>query len=77
MSQRERGMLKMKLEEEAESARRWKECVDAYLESVAQRAQSVQTAAEARALRLEVWSLRHSYPGALSVLERILKDVGY
>lgn len=68
--------MKKRLQEEAEAARRGKERKAAHLESVAQRAQSVQTAAEVRALCLEVWSQRHSFPEAVTVLERILKTRG-
>lgn len=74
MSRREKSILRRRLEEEAEGARRHEEKVAAYLESIRQRALCVQNNDEARALCREVWSMRHSYPAAISLTDRILAE---
>lgn len=60
--------------EEEESARRLEEAKAAYLESIRQRALSVQNNAEVRALCQEVWSKRHFCSAAISLTNSILKE---
>ncbi len=60
--------------EEEESARRLEEAKAAYLESIRQRALSVQNNAEVRALCQEVWSKRHYCSAAISLTNSILKE---
>ena len=60
--------------EEEESARRLEEAKAAYLESIRQRALSVQNNAEVRALCQEVWRKRHYCSAAISLTDRILKE---
>lgn len=74
MTKRERYALRHRLMEEEESARRLEEAKAAYLESIRQRALSVQNNAEVRALCQEVWSKRHYCSAAISLTNRILKE---
>lgn len=73
-SRREKFVLRRRLEEEAEGARRHEEKVAGYLESIRQRAHCVQNNEEVRALCRKVWSKRHSYPEAISLTDRILAE---
>ena len=74
MSQREKFILRCRLAEEAEGARRHEEKVAGYLESIRQRALSVQSDDEIRALCREVWSRRHYCSAAISLTNQILKE---
>lgn len=74
MSRREKFILRRRLEEEAEGARRHEEKVACYLESVRQRALSAQSDDEIRALCREVWSRRHYCSAAISLTNQILKE---
>lgn len=74
MSRREKFILRCRLAEEAEGARRHEEKEASYLESIRQRALSVQNDEEVRALCRKVWSKRHSYPEAISLTDRILAE---
>lgn len=74
MSRREKFILRRRLEDEAEGARRHEEKVAAYLESIRQRALCVQNNDEVRDLCREVWSMRHTYPAAISLTDRILAE---
>ena len=74
MTKREQYALRHRLMEEEESARRLEEAKAAYLESIRQRALSVQNNAEVRALCQEVWSKRHFCSAAISLTNRILKE---
>ena len=74
MTKRERYALRRRLIEEEEGARRLEESKAAYLESIRQRALSVQNNAEERALCQEVWSKRHFCSAAISLTDRILKE---
>lgn len=74
MSRREKFILRRRLEEEAEGARRHEEKVACYLESVRQRALSVQSNDEIRALCRDVWSRRHYCSAAITLTNRILAE---
>lgn len=74
MTKRERFDRRRRLMEEEESARRLKESKAAYLESIRQRALSVQNNEEVRALCRDVWSKRHFCSAAISLTESILKE---
>ena len=74
MSRREKFILRRRLEEEAEGARRHEEKVACYLESVRQRALSAQSDDEIRALCREVWSRRHFCSAAITLTNRILAE---
>lgn len=74
MTKRERFDRRRRLMEEEESARRLKESKAAYLESIRQRALSVQNNEEVRALCRDVWSKRHFCSAAVSLTESILKE---
>lgn len=74
MSRREKFILRRRLEEEAEGARRHEEKVACYLESVRQRVLSAQSDDEIRALCREVWSRRHYCSAAITLTNRILAE---
>lgn len=74
MSRREKFILRCRLAEEAEGARRHEEKVAGYLDNIRQRAWSVQNDEEVRALCRKVWSKRHSYPEVISLTDRILAE---
>ena len=74
MTKRERFVLRRRLMEEEEGARRLEESKATYLESIRQRALSVQNNAEVRALCQEVWSKRHYCSAAISLTDSILKE---
>ena len=74
MSKREKSARQSRLEEQAEGARRREASIAAYLESIRQRAWSVQNNEEVRALCREVWSKRHSCAAAIRLTDRILKE---
>lgn len=74
MTKRERFDRRRRLMEEEESARRLKESKAAYLESIRQRALSVQNNEEVRALCRDVWSKRHFCSAAISLTDSILKE---
>ncbi len=74
MSRREKFILHRRLEEEAEGARRHVEKVAGYLESVRQRALSVQSKDEIRAHCREVWDKRYFCSAAITLTDRILAE---
>lgn len=74
MTKRERFARRRLLTEQAEGARRLEESKAAYLESIRQRALSVQNNEEVRALCQEVWSKRHFCSAAISLTDSILKE---
>ena len=74
MTKRERFARRSLLTEQAEGARRLEESKAAYLESIRQRALSVQNNEEVRALCQEVWSKRHFCSAAISLTDSILKE---
>ena len=74
MTKRERFVLRRQLEEQAEGARRKEAQIAAYLDSIRQRAWSVQNDDEIRALCREVWSRRHFCSAAISLTDSILKE---
>lgn len=74
MTKRERFVLRRRLEELAEGARRREAQIAAYLDSIRQRAWSVQSDDEIRALCREVWSRRHYCSAAISLTDRILEE---
>ena len=74
MSRRERSTQRRLLAEHAESVRRYQEHMAAHLESIRQRALTVQNNEEVRALCREVWSKRHSCSAAIRLTDRILKE---
>ena len=74
MSKREKSARQSRLEEQAESSRRYQEHMAAHLESIRQRALAVQNNEEVRALCREVWSKRHSCAAAVSLTHRILEE---
>ena len=74
MSKRELFTQRRQLEEQAEGARRREAQIAAYLDSIRQRAWSVQSDDEIRALCREVWSKRHSCAAAVSLTHRILEE---
>ena len=74
MTKRERFVLRRQLEEQAEGARRKEATIAVYLDSIRQRAWSVQSDDEIRALCREVWSKRHSCAAAVSLPHRILEE---
>ena len=74
MSRREKFILRRRLEEEAEGARRHEEKVACYLVSVRQRAHSVQSNDEILALCQEVWNKRYFCSAAVTLTDRILAE---
>ena len=74
MTKRERFARRSLLTEQAEGARRLEESKAAYLESIRQRALSVQNNEEVRALCRDVWSKRHFCSAAISLTDSILKE---
>ena len=74
MTKRERFTQRRRLEEQAEGARRREAQIAAYLDSIRQRAWSVQSNDEIRSLCREVWSKRHSCSAAIRLTDRILKE---
>ena len=74
MTKRERFVRRRLLTEQAEGARRLEESKAAYLESIRQRALSVQSNEEVRALCQEVWNKRHFCSAAISLTDSILKE---
>ena len=74
MTKRERFVQRRQLEEQAEGARRREAQIAAYLDSIRQRAWSVQSDDEIRTLCREVWSRRHYCPAAISLTNQILKE---
>ncbi len=74
MTKRERFTQRRRLEELAEGARRREALIAAYLDSIRQRAWSVQSSDEARILCREVWSRRHFCSAAISLTDSILKE---
>lgn len=74
MTKRERFDRRRLLTEQAEGARRLEESKAAYLESIRQRALSVQNNEEVRALCRDVWSKRHFCSAAISLTDSILKE---
>ena len=74
MSRREKYILLRRLEEEAEGTRRKEATIAAYLDNIRQRAWSVQSDDEIRALCREVWSRRHYCSAAISLTNQILKE---
>ena len=74
MTKRERFTQRRQLEEQAEGTRRRAAQIAAYLDRIRQRAWSVQSNDEIRALCREVWSKRHSFAAAVSLPHRILEE---
>lgn len=74
MTKRERFAQRRQLEEQAEGARRREATIAAYLESIRQRANNVQSDDEIRVLCREVWSRRHYCSAAISLTNQILKE---
>lgn len=74
MTKRESFVLRRQLEELAEGARRKEAQIAAYLDSIRQRAWSVQNNDEIRTLCREVWSRRHFCSAAISLTNQILKE---
>ena len=74
MTKRELFAQRRQLEEQAESARRREAQIAAYLDSIRQRAWSVQNDDEIRALCREVWSRRHYCSAAIRLTDHILKE---
>ena len=74
MTKRERFIQRRQLEELAEGARRREAQIAAYLDSIRQRAWSVQSDDEVRILCREVWSRRHFCSAAISLTDSILKE---
>lgn len=74
MTKRERFVMRRLLEEQAEGARRKEATMTAYLDSIRQRAWSVQSDDEIRALCREVWSRRHYCSAAIRLTDQILKE---
>lgn len=74
MTKRERFAVRRQLEEQAEGARRKEATIAAYLDSIRQRAWSVQSDDEIRTLCREVWSRRHYCSAAISLTDQILKE---
>lgn len=74
MTKRERFVLRRQLEEQAEGARRKEATIAAYLDSIRQRAWSVQSDDEIRTLCREVWSRRHYCSAAISLTDSILAE---
>ena len=74
MTKRERFIQRRQLEEQAEGTRRRAAQIAAYLDRIRQRAWSVQSNDEIRALCREVWSKRHSFAAAVSLPHRILEE---
>ena len=74
MTKRERFTQRRRLEELAEGARRREAQIAAYLDSIRQRAWSVQSDDEIRTLCREVWSRRHYCSAAISLTDQILKE---
>lgn len=74
MTKRERFALRRLLEEQAEGARRKEATIEAYLDSIRQRAWSAQSDDEIRTLCREVWSRRHYCSAAISLTNQILKE---
>ncbi|MDO5465317.1 MAG: hypothetical protein Q4F40_10320 [Akkermansia sp.] len=74
MTKRERFDRRRRLMEEEEGARRLEESKAAYLETIRQRALSVQNNEEVRALCRDVWSKRHFCSAAISMTDSILKE---
>lgn len=74
MTKRERFAQRRLLEEQAEGARRREENIEAYLDSIRQRANNVQSNDEIRALCRHVWSRRHYCSAAIRLTDQILKE---
>ena len=74
MTKRERTVQRLRLEEQKAGTLRMEEAKAAYLESIRQRALSVQNNEEVRALCRDVWSKRHSCSAAIRLTDRILKE---
>ena len=74
MTKRERAAQRLRLEELAEGARRKEATIAAYLDSIRQRAWSVQSDDEIRTLCREVWSRRHYCSAAISLTDQLLKE---
>lgn len=74
MTKRERFIQRRQLEELAEGARRREASIAAYLESIRQRAWSVQSNDEIRSLCREVWSRRHFCSAAIRLTDCILEE---
>ena len=74
MTKRERAAQRLRLEEQKAGALRMEEAKAAYLESIRQRALSVQNNEEVRALCQEVWSKRHYCSAAIRLTDSILKE---
>ena len=74
MTKRERAAQRLRLEEQKAGTLRMEEAKAAYLESIRQRALSVQNNEEVRALCRDVWSKRHYCSAAISLTDCILKE---
>ena len=74
MTKRERAAQRLRLEAQKAGALCMEEAKAAYLESIRQRALSVQNNEEVRALCRDVWSKRHYCSAAISLTDSILKE---
>ena len=74
MTKREANQRQAALAAREESAKAYARWQAEQLQHYANRARECTSAADSRALCLEVWARRHSMPQAVSLVTRILKE---